>query len=92
MKTATARILFTVVAIFWVFASVSTEDASGGLALNFYDTSCPGVYNEVDKVVGTYISKTPTLDAPLLIMHFHDCFVRVSIFWFSLPAAIYTTK
>eukprot|EP00253_Pinus_taeda_P012457 PITA_12457 len=39
---------------------------------------CPGVYSAVGNVVGETISKAPTLAAPLLRMHFHDCFVRVS--------------
>eukprot|EP00253_Pinus_taeda_P005885 PITA_05885 len=37
---------------------------------------CPGVYSSVGNVVEETISKAPTLAAPLLRMHFHDCFVR----------------
>lgn len=73
--TKAARILLTALATFWVFACVPAN-AAGGLALNFYDFSCPGVYSAVGNVVGEHISKAPTLAAPLLRMHFHDCFVR----------------
>eukprot|EP00253_Pinus_taeda_P027072 PITA_27072 len=55
---------------------ISTNSNCGGLALNFYDKTCPAVYNTVESVAGQYISKAPTLAAPLLRMHFHDCFVR----------------
>ena len=79
MKPITVRNLFAAIASFWVFASVFA-DAGGGLALNFYDNTCPDVYNAVENVVRDYISKAPSLAAPLLRMHFHDCFVRVSIF------------
>lgn len=73
--TTTSRILFTAVASFWMFACVS-GDAAGGLSLNFYDETCPGVYDAVGNVVEDYISKAPSLAAPLLRMNFHDCFVR----------------
>ena len=72
MKPITVRNLFAALANFWVFASL--------FALNFYDNTCPDVYNAVENVVRDYISKAPSLAAPLLRMHFHDCFVRVSIF------------
>ena len=79
MKPITVRNLFaSVVSFSWVFASVFAY-AGGGLALNFYDNTCPDVYIEVENVVRDYISKAPSLAAPLLRMHFHDCFVRVSI-------------
>lgn len=73
--TRASGILFTALATFWVFACVPAN-AAGGLALNFYDMRCPGVYSAVGNVVEETISKAPTLAAPLLRMHFHDCFVR----------------
>jgi len=83
MKTVIVRNVFTAVASFCLIVCVF-GDSGGGLALNFYDKTCPEVYNAVENVVGEYISKTPTLAAPLLRMHFHDCFVRVSIFMFTV--------
>ncbi|GLJ11913.1 hypothetical protein SUGI_0180090 [Cryptomeria japonica] len=55
---------------------VSLSEEAGGLSLNFYDRSCPGVYSAVDKVVRTHVMNAPSIAAPLLRMHFHDCFVR----------------
>jgi peroxidase len=75
MKTVTVRNLFTAVASFCVFVCVFS-DAGGGLSLNFYEKTCPEVCNTVENVVGDYISRAPSLAAPLLRMHFHDCFVR----------------
>ena len=89
MKPITVRNLFAAVVSFsWVFASVFAY-AGGGLALNFYDNTCPDVYIEVENVVRDYISKAPSLAAPLLRMHFHDCFVRVSIESLSLHHPCY---
>lgn len=71
--TGMARIMCA--ASFLIFACASTN-AAGGLQLNFYDQTCPGVSNVVEEVVASYISRAPTLAAALLRMHFHDCFVR----------------
>ncbi|KAH9329129.1 hypothetical protein KI387_001237, partial [Taxus chinensis] len=48
----------------------------GLLSNNFYRTSCPSYEEIVKAVVEKYIAKDRTLAAPLLRMHFHDCFVR----------------
>ncbi|KDP25852.1 hypothetical protein JCGZ_22882 [Jatropha curcas] len=47
-----------------------------GLQNRFYRRSCPGLEVIVHRIVAKYISRDPTLAAPLLRMHFHDCFVR----------------
>ena len=88
MKTTEmARFLFTA-ASFLIFSCSSTH-AAWGMELNFYDKTCPGVSNAVKEVVADYISKAPFLAAPLLRMHFHDCFVRVSIFELSPLYTVY---
>ncbi|GLJ44876.1 hypothetical protein SUGI_0944640 [Cryptomeria japonica] len=46
------------------------------LRRNFYKKSCPSAEATVELVVKKYIAKDRTLAAPLLRMHFHDCFVR----------------
>lgn len=48
-----------------------------GLKLGFYQKTCPSAEAIVRKTTAQYISRAPTLAAPLLRMHFHDCFVRV---------------
>lgn len=57
--------------ILGVFGSVQ-----GGLELGFYDKTCPQAESIILNYVKKHIPHAPTLAAPLLRMHFHDCFVR----------------
>ena len=52
----------------------------GNLRPDFYKYSCPSAESTVEMVVKKYIEKDITLAAPLLRLHFHDCFVRVCIY------------
>ncbi|XP_031254547.1 peroxidase 27-like [Pistacia vera] len=47
-----------------------------GLKLGFYQKTCPAAESIVKEVTHQHISLAPTIAAPLLRMHFHDCFVR----------------
>ncbi|KAM6572693.1 hypothetical protein CsatA_016773 [Cannabis sativa] len=47
-----------------------------GLKLGFYQRSCPSAETVIKRTTSQYISRVPTLAAPLLRLHFHDCFVR----------------
>ncbi|KAA8524587.1 hypothetical protein F0562_011010 [Nyssa sinensis] len=46
-----------------------------GLKVGFYQKTCPSVETIVKQTTAGFISRTPTLAAPLLRMHFHDCIV-----------------
>lgn len=48
-----------------------------GLKLGYYKKTCPGAEATVKQIMTGVMSRAPTLAAPLLRMHFHDCFVRV---------------
>ncbi|KAH6826703.1 Peroxidase superfamily protein [Perilla frutescens var. hirtella] len=50
--------------------------ATQGLEVGYYHEKCPNLESVVKEVVYGVIYKEPTLAAPLLRMHFHDCFVR----------------
>ncbi|KAK9155842.1 hypothetical protein Sjap_003322 [Stephania japonica] len=47
-----------------------------GLSAGFYIKTCPSVEAIVRETTTSYIYRAPTLAAPLLRLHFHDCFVR----------------
>ncbi|XP_060211482.1 peroxidase 27-like [Lycium barbarum] len=49
---------------------------SQGLEVGYYKKTCPNVEAIVKKAVAGSVSRDTTLAAPLLRMHFHDCFVR----------------
>lgn len=53
-----------------------------GLKMGFYKTSCPSAESIIKNTTAQYISRAPTLAAPLLRMHYHDCFVRVCMHFF----------
>lgn len=49
------------------------------LQLNFYAKSCPKAEKIIKDFVQKQVPKAPNTAAAILRMHFHDCFVRVSI-------------
>lgn len=48
-----------------------------GLSLDYYKKTCPNAEDIIKRETTRIIAVAPTLAAPLLRMHFHDCFVRV---------------
>ena len=47
------------------------------LTSDFYDWTCPGVYDVVQQQVFSAMREEPRMGASLLRLHFHDCFVNV---------------
>ncbi|KAE8730039.1 Peroxidase 1 [Hibiscus syriacus] len=56
---------------------VSNLSNAQGLRLGYYHKTCPNAESIIRKATYRVISRVPTLVAPLLRLHFHDCFVRV---------------
>lgn len=59
-----------------IFSIISPGNA---LSLNYYKETCPDVDSIVRDAVKKAAMKDKTVPAALLRMHFHDCFIRVSI-------------
>jgi hypothetical protein len=47
------------------------------LRQKYYEYTCPHVLDIVREVTWKHVAQDLTLAAPLLRLHFHDCFVRV---------------
>ena len=63
--------------IFFVLAILGS--VQGQLKMGFYSRSCPKAEKIIQDYVNQHIPRVPSLGAALIRMHFHDCFVRVSI-------------
>jgi peroxidase len=61
-----------------LLAAAAASCARAQLNEKFYSESCPSVEDVVRKEMVKALSAAPSLAGPLLRMHFHDCFVRVS--------------
>ncbi|XP_059068368.1 peroxidase 3-like [Cryptomeria japonica] len=59
-------------------ASTAISNTKSELKLGFYKTSCPNAETIIRSTVDEYISRAPSLAAPILRLYFHDCFVGVS--------------
>ncbi|CAN1322921.1 Peroxidase 64 [Linum perenne] len=52
---------------------------ANSLSLNYYDKTCPNFETAVTNAVKKAMSNDRTVPAALLRMHFHDCFIRISL-------------
>jgi peroxidase len=59
--------------LFFLFLTKSSD----ALQVGFYQKSCPEAEMIIRKTVLSYYENDPTVAAPLLRLHFHDCFVEV---------------
>jgi peroxidase len=56
-----------------------SSPAAAQLEVGYYSKTCPNVEAIVREEMEKIISAAPSLAGPLLRLHFHDCFVRVSV-------------
>ncbi|KAJ1691657.1 hypothetical protein LUZ63_015812 [Rhynchospora breviuscula] len=64
------------VSLLLAFFFLFSTNSSDALEVGFYSKSCPDVEKIVRKTVLSYYKDDPTITAPLLRLHFHDCFVE----------------
>ncbi|GAY36353.1 hypothetical protein CUMW_279600 [Citrus unshiu] len=76
MATQKLASLFFLQQIIHVLFILHLANADQGLKLGFYQKMCPDAEAITRKITHQHISRAPTLAAPLLRMHFHDCFIR----------------
>lgn len=55
-----------------------------GLRTDYYIMTCPFAEQVVKNTVNRALGDDPTLAAALIRMHFHDCFIEVHSYLFSL--------
>lgn len=77
MKTMKPLNTMVVVAITVLIGMFGSSEAQ--LQMNFYAKSCPNAEKIISDYIQKHIHNGPSLAAPLIRMHFHDCFVRVFI-------------
>ncbi|XP_073005951.1 peroxidase 27-like [Typha latifolia] len=76
MESFHSNLLSLTLATLVVFFLLGSSNGHPPLKVGFYEKSCPGAESIVLKTVASYFSQDPTVTAPLLRLHFHDCFVR----------------
>ncbi|KAJ3674913.1 hypothetical protein LUZ60_005529 [Juncus effusus] len=71
-----SRVILVLLAPLLVSLSLLLGSARAQLATDYYSKTCPNVEEIVRQEMIEILSVAPSLAAPFLRMHFHDCFVR----------------
>ena len=70
------------VCVIFAFAAILIPTStSAQLSADFYQKVCPRALPVIRSVVKRAITHEPRMGASLLRLHFHDCFVNVSVMW-----------
>ena len=70
------------VCVIFAFAAILIPTSTyAQLSADFYEKVCPGALPVISSVVEQAINREPRMGASLLRLHFHDCFVNVSVMW-----------
>jgi peroxidase len=62
-----------------VMTSMTFVARAQNLTSDYYDESCPSLFSIVEQQVQTAVANEARMAASLVRLHFHDCFVQVSI-------------
>ena len=73
-----SRIQYYLVIFMVTFATILSPTIAK-LTPNYYDRICPKALPIIKSIVKQAIIREPRMGASLLRLHFHDCFVNVSL-------------
>lgn len=65
--------------VYFVLAAAAIIPINAQLTPNFYEKMCPQALPTIRTVVRNAITNETRMGASLLRLHFHDCFVNVSV-------------
>lgn len=65
--------------LIFVLVTIPFGIVMADLRVGFYNSTCPNAESIIRQVVRNRFMTDPSITAALLRMHFHDCFVRVSV-------------
>lgn len=62
-----------------IFLFLSNTECEAQLSSAFYDNTCPKALSTIRKAIRTAVSRERRMAASLIRLHFHDCFVQVTL-------------
>jgi peroxidase len=77
--SSAARCSLLLTAALLLVLSQGAHAQGAGLSSSFYDNSCPGTRDIVRRVIQDARVADARILASLIRLHFHDCFVNVSL-------------